>query len=376
LRGPALAPAPATVAAPEPAPALTDAVLAAMQRDTGALDLGVVPLEGEPTAEPGEPGAFADLVIPDAEAVSTAIARARDAVPGSGPGGADKWRHIPEDRSGDPRASVSVGNATTGVLVNGKALAPAGRGYRVRTPTLTRAFHHGTDGLVSALQRAAAEVERAYAGSVLLVGNMSRELGGDIPPSVSHNSGRDVDLGFFVCDELGRPLGPPGDDYVTFDADGVSEGRAPQLYFDSARNWELVRALLTDPAVQVQYVFVAEWLEALLLDYAIRTGVDPDLVVRADQVMQQPHNSSPHAEHFHVRLYCDLADRLSGCHDEGPQWAWIQRFDDVVQARIEALVDLYQTGDPAKRDYVRRQLDLLTVVPESQLEAGEDPGAL
>ena len=384
------------------APAATDAVLAALAAPRGDLDLGVVPLDdghGTPSAGsesgstapgvpavgplppvptaaavPVQPDSFAELVIPDAETAAVAIAKARDAVPGAG--AAEKWRHIPADRSGDPKASVSVGNATTGILVNGKPVPAQGDGFRVRGVTLSRGFHYGTDGLVAALTRAGGEVARKWPGSELLIGNCSREAGGDIPPSVSHNTGRDSDIGFYLADTLGRPLPPPGDDYVTFDADGVSEGRATPVFFDSPRNWAFVEALLTDPAVQIQYIFVADWLRTLLLDYAIRAGADPDLIVRADQVLQQPHNSSPHAEHFHVRLYCDMADRLAGCHDEGPVWAWVKRFDDVVQARIDALVDLYQTGDPEKRDYVRRQLDLLTVVPLSTPEAGENPDEL
>lgn len=361
-----VAPAALAVPAAPAAPAATDAVLAALAAPGG--ELGVAPLDAPDEAS------YSELVIPDADTVAAAIRRARDAVPARG--GSEKWRHIPEDRSGNPDASVSVGNATTGILVNGKPVPQEGDGWRVRGVTLSRGFHYGTDGLVGALTRAGAAVAKRWKGSQLLIGNLSRQSGGDIPPSVSHNTGRDADLGFYLCDRMGRPLPPPGDDYVTFDADGVSVGRTPPVYLDSPRNWAFVEALLTDPAVQVQYIFVADWLKELLLDYAIRSGADPDLIVRADQALQQPHNSSPHAEHFHLRLYCDMADRLAGCHDEGPVWPWIQRFDDVVQARIDALVDLYQSGDPAKRDYVRRQLDLLTVVPLSTPETGENPHEL
>ena len=338
-------------------------------------DAPPVPLEPLPTlgVVPLSDDGFVDLAIPDVDTVAAAIARAREAVPTGGPGDPEKWRHVPLDRSGRPDATISVGNATTGTLVRGRPMPPSGPGFRVREATRTRGFFYGTDGLVGLLERAAATVARAHLGSVLLIGNLSREGGGDIPPSVSHNSGRDVDVGFYLDDRLGRPFAP-GDDYVTFDADGASPDQ--QIYFDSARNWDFVAAVLTEPSVQVQYVFVADWLKDLLMDYAIRSGADPDLIVRADQVLKQPDNSSPHAEHFHIRIYCDVADRLAGCHDEGPAWAWIQRFDDVVQARIDALIDLYQTGDPEKRDYVRRQLDLLTVVPLSSPETGEDVGDL
>lgn len=379
LRASSPAPLPPLAMPPAPAPpvpsspATTDAVLAALAQPRGALDLGVVPLDGE-AAGTGDPDTFSELVIPDADTAASAIKKARDAV--SVRGGSEKWRHIPEDRSSDPNASVSVGNATTGILVNGKPVPPRGEGWRVREVTLSRGFHYGTEGLIGALTKAATAVSNRWKGSQLLIGNLSRQGGGDIPPSVSHNTGRDADVGFYLCDRMGRALPPQGDDYVTFDGDGASAGREPAIFLDSPRNWGFVEALLTDPAVQVQYIFIADWLKELLLDYAIRSGADPDLIVRADQVLQQPHNSSPHAEHFHVRLYCDMADRLAGCHDEGPAWPWIQRFDDVVQARIDALVDLYQSGDPAKRDYVRRQLDLLTVVPLSAPETGENPDEL
>ncbi len=117
-----------------------------------------------------------------------------------------------------------------------------------------------------------------------------------------------------------------------FDARGVSQlgaGAAPAhlsavAYFDTARNWALVRALLADAQAPVQWIFCAAGIKQRLLAYASDHEPDPELVVRAAYVLHQPSSGNPHADHFHIRIACTARERALGCVDPGPIWPWLR----------------------------------------------------
>jgi penicillin-insensitive murein endopeptidase len=94
--------------------------------------------------------------------------------------------------------------------------------------------------------------------------------------------------------------------------------------FDVATNWLLVRALLEDPVVDVQYLFIASPLRQMLLDHAVALGEPPELVERASAVLVQPGDALPHDDHLHLRIYCPPGDRALGCFDRGPQ-RWLKK---------------------------------------------------
>ncbi len=272
-----------------------------------------------------------------------------------------------------PLSSFSVGTVTTGSLVRGRPLPLRGPGWRVLEATARRDFVYGSETLVAAIERAAGAVAEQVPGSVLLVGNLSRKGGGDIPQSVSHNSGRDVDLAFYARTPDGKPVDDAG--FVAFDPEGWAQvpGRG-RIRFDAARNWALVAAFLSDATIQVQYIFVADWLRDILLDYAIRTHQDPVLIAMAEDVLHQPTEGAAHDDHFHLRIYCDRLDLLHGCHDVGVVHPWVVTWKDEIQRRIDALIDRWQHGDAATRAEVQRELDLLTVEPASEPDRGETLG--
>jgi penicillin-insensitive murein endopeptidase len=187
--------------------------------------------------------------------------------------------------------------------VNGGALA---NGVRLLEDSTIRylpgrTHHHGTEELVGLLRRASQAVARQFAGSKLTVGDMSDHDGGPLGHHASHQSGRDVDLAFYVRDERGRPR--QLDDYLSFNGRGVPIAGGP-LRFDVARNWALVAALLSDPAVRVEHIFVSTPLRALLLEHARSIDAPSALVARAQLVMHQPVRALPHSNHFHVRIAC------------------------------------------------------------------------
>lgn len=248
------------------------------------------------------------------------------------------------------RNGTSVGTAEGGILTDAVQLRPRGPHHTIlRAHRRRRHLHWGTRELVALVEHAADYVAARHPGSVLQVGNLSARAGGDIPYSHSHNSGRDVDLAFYLRGPTGRPRVPS--DYARIAADGRVRGRsASRAAFDPARNWALVEALLSHPTVRVQWVLVAEHLRELLLTHARAHAADPDLVRRAEHVLAQPRASGSHDDHFHVRLYCPPDDLLDGCRPAGPRWAWIDPYERAFAERVEQLLDLFRsTADPSVR---------------------------
>lgn len=166
--------------------------------------------------------------------------------------------------------------------------------------------------LLDALDRAAQAVAKKYPGSVLGVADLSAKNGGPIPRHRSHQSGRDVDVGFYLVNEKGRIVRPYG--LVNMKADGTSTVRS-STRFDEKRNWAFIAALLQDKKVKVTNIFVWAPLRARLLAHAEKIGAPKSLRQKAAQVMSQPANVQRHADHFHIRIACP--DRLvgKGCID-------------------------------------------------------------
>jgi penicillin-insensitive murein endopeptidase len=225
----------------------------------------------------------------------------------------------PASRPGpEPR---SLGPTNAGLLVDG--LAPAeSASLKLRPIALERGAVFGTRALVGMLERAAARVARRYPGSVLWAGDLSLAGGGPFAPHASHQNGRDVDLAFYVSHLDGRPGDGPAMRPV------ASDGRVGGLVFDVARNWALVEAFLEDPEAEVQWIFVAAHLRDLLLDEARAEG-SPHLA-KAERILAEPRDSSPHADHFHIRIYCGLEERLEGCLDAPPFHPWVNRHDEAL----------------------------------------------
>ncbi|MBM4346366.1 MAG: penicillin-insensitive murein endopeptidase, partial [Deltaproteobacteria bacterium] len=259
-------------------------------------------------------------------------------------------------------ASASIGTAQNGRLQDGVSLQD-GQHLRLVGHVRKNAIHYGTWELVQLLARGASDVARDHPGSMLRIGNLSRQQGGDIGPSVSHNSGRDADVLFYAVDRLGQD-GEPAP-FCRFDANGVSDWPAEdagRYEFDTARNWLLVRSWLGNVDVVVQWIFVAAPLRNLLLDHALRIGEPATLRARAARVLAQPRDSSPHADHFHVRIACPASDRPA-CLDGGVATGLARA------AQVDALLQMYHQGSPEEQRYARELLRL----PESTALDGLPP---
>lgn len=245
--------------------------------------------------------------------------------------------------------SHSIGTAQNGYLQGGLAVRESSA-LKILPQTRARGFFWGTAELVQLLEKSAQAVAEAYPGSTLHLGNLSKEGGGDIAPSHSHNSGRDADVLFFAFDRNGSDAAPAN--FVHFDDNGLSDAPDPGRWeFDTPRNWALVRRWLTDPDVVVQWIFVAVPLRNRLLDYALREREPQSLRDRAMHVLVQPRDSSPHADHFHIRIACPGDDRPA-CIDGFGQTAHAR------EAQVDALLQMYAHGSPEEQRYARELLTL------------------
>jgi penicillin-insensitive murein endopeptidase len=237
--------------------------------------------------------------------------------------------------------SVSLGAAHRGALRGGRALPTAGEGYVIPPSWQARGMWWGTDELVAAVERAAQRVAAEYPGSMLGVGDLSQRGGGGVPLHKSHESGRDADLIFYAIDADGTTLAPPDTmpRYCTRRLRNCTPYEGAQAvvtprYFDLQRNWALVRALVTDRAVDVGYLFIAERLRDRLLSYARSVGEAEDVVRRAAMVLRPPgHRALPHDDHLHLRIRCSPADRAQGCVDEG----YVRLRSELVRAPVARL---------------------------------------
>lgn len=166
----------------------------------------------------------------------------------------------------------------------------------------------GTPELVRLIKLVAAEVRSTGSGA-MLVGDLSLPDGGPIDKHNSHQSGRDVDIGFYVTNSKGRPY--QARDFLPFGADGRSLS-LDWARFDDARNWQLVRSLLkTRPGLPpVQVIFVSGPLRQRLLAYGRRHGAPQRVLERASTVLMSPHDAPTHNDHFHVRVSCP--ERMRG----------------------------------------------------------------
>ncbi len=189
----------------------------------------------------------------------------------------------------------------------------------------------GVPRLVDALMRAAASIDAAMPGGLpLRIGDLGSPRGGRHTRHRSHRAGRDVDILFYLTDVTGRSVEPRG--RVAFSRFGLASDPETNevVVFDDARNWALVRALLADPTIDVQWIFCSRGVKSRLLRYALLHEADAALLTRATYVLAQPMNARPHDDHFHVRVLCSPAEARIGCQDVAPIWPWFRARESVL----------------------------------------------
>jgi penicillin-insensitive murein endopeptidase len=185
----------------------------------------------------------------------------------------------------DPSAlgSISLGLPNRGMLINAVEF-PESPLWKRADPT----HSWGTRESVEFVQYAIQRVNEQFANTpALYVGDFSARGGGRLRPHKSHQSGRDVDMGYY------------------YQGESVWYRRADARNLDRGRTWALLKALIT--RTPVEYVFMDRRIQPLLLEYALAQGEDPEWLNRVfggtskerDCIVRHRFG---HATHFHVRF--------------------------------------------------------------------------
>lgn len=182
---------------------------------------------------------------------------------------------------GDGVHSVSIGVPTRGALVYPEVLSP----NQYLTSRLHKRF--GTRELVRTIERAVAVVNARFSDTpVLHVGDLSRKNGGHFPPHLSHQSGRDVDIGY----------------YLNTDHRPNFFRHTNRRTMDVARSWTLIKSFLETG--RAQYIFSDRRLIPMLRDYAIEHGEISDANLRKwfgnGGIVR---HLKGHADHLHIRMF-------------------------------------------------------------------------
>jgi len=188
---------------------------------------------------------------------------------------------------------MSWGSASSGLLINGVQY-PSSPGSRVRRSGRDWATPETVEALLYAIET----VQVTYPGSPdIYIGDLSRPGGGTLRPHVSHQNGRDVDLGFYFND------GKATDYFVNGSAANI----------DVPRTWTLIEAMIENG--KVEYIFLDYNLQEVFYTYC-RDNLKKSQAF-LDTVFQYPQgrhdrgaiirHARGHQNHLHVRFYCPRA---------------------------------------------------------------------
>ncbi|MCA1825635.1 MAG: penicillin-insensitive murein endopeptidase [Myxococcales bacterium] len=185
--------------------------------------------------------------------------------------------------------SISVGFADQGRLINA-ARMPLDDAWILERPSLAYGTKEAVDALINAFHAVRKQFPSSAPARLSHIGNQD---GGYLRPHHSHQSGRDADIGFFYRNDR-----VPGR--------GVRRDRL----MDPARNWALIRTLITGSDVQV--ILVDKGIQKVLRDWALANGEDRDFI---DRVFAKGHHAliqhaRHHKDHFHVRFYAPRSQEL------------------------------------------------------------------
>jgi len=183
---------------------------------------------------------------------------------------------------------TALGSLSLGYPHNGQLLNPVqpqtGELFEIVAPD----FCYGTEETVGFLERAVRAVHAEHPGTLPLhLGHISKPGGGYLSPHLSHQSGRDVDLGFY------------------YKAKRVWYRRATAETLDVERTWTLVKALITE--TDVEFLFIDRYVQVLLKSHAQKINEDPQWLKQVfTGSVERPalvRHAPGHATHIHVRFF-------------------------------------------------------------------------
>lgn len=187
--------------------------------------------------------------------------------------------------------SQSIGTPSNGKLAGGVPMVD-GPG-RVMKMIGWKSF--ATANTVAVLDKVLRQWSKTGHSQPVLVGNMSSRNGGRLKPHSTHQSGRDVDLGYMQILPAGEELNWR-----------VMNGRN----LDAKETWALMSMLVQTG--QVEVIYVDREIQKLLHEYALAQNLMPKSALKRWMEYPSPTGSgSPvmqhvkgHADHMHVRFVC------------------------------------------------------------------------
>lgn len=194
----------------------------------------------------------------------------------------------------DGTGSESVGKPNKGYLRHGRLMPKEGHGFVRKSDKAP----YGTDETVAIVLWACRQMEKMYPGTVpVVIGNLSKEGGGRLKPHASHQSGRDIDIGYYFVDN----------DYIRRFKDATPEN------LDVEKSWTIIELLLSTH--RVEYLFIDRTLQPLLFEEAQARGWTEE---ELQDLFEAPlgggnrsgtiRHSRGHKHHLHVRFKCDKSD--------------------------------------------------------------------
>jgi penicillin-insensitive murein endopeptidase len=188
--------------------------------------------------------------------------------------------------------SMSVGKPSAGALVNGVPM-PAGEGWQVIEPGGAWGTQETIDSLVRCIDAVRKEFPEA---PKLYIGHISKKSGGYLSPHKSHQSGRDVDIGYYMK------------------SDRRWFARAHKDNLDLPKTWALVKAAITE--TDVEMLFIDASIQKLLVDHASQNGeseswLDEIFQVRGKNPQPVVRHAKGHATHLHIRFYNPVAQEMA-----------------------------------------------------------------
>ncbi|MCB9718588.1 MAG: penicillin-insensitive murein endopeptidase [Myxococcales bacterium] len=200
-------------------------------------------------------------------------------------------------------SSESVGLPSAGSLEGGVPMVE-GPGRQLKAiPWKSYGTAHTVALLDQVLRRWA---QRGKQVQPILVGNMAARKGGRLEPHSTHQSGRDVDLGYPQKLPAGEEL-----NWRSMTAENL----------DAEETWNLLKLLRSTG--QVEVVFIDTSIQKLLYDHAVKNGTVPK--AELSRWLEYPRSPPQrraivqhvkgHVDHMHVRFNCQPHEKRCESRD-------------------------------------------------------------
>lgn len=197
---------------------------------------------------------------------------------------ARRWKEDPASLG-----TISVGTPDQGRMINAIPF-PEGESWTVIVPESCWTTQETADAITGAAKQLRAWFPE---GAPVRVGQVSAKEGGYLPPHITHQNGRDIDIGLFY---------PGPEPYRVKEREKV---------MDVAMNWAFAKAILMNG--DVQGILLDSRVQKVLYDYALKQGENKQWLDSLFNAGKRSifHHARRHRDHFHVRLFNPRAQELA-----------------------------------------------------------------